>query len=163
MLIVYMFIALAALCCAIAAVNGGWEGRWAGGLTMLTILAGRAAGSIDLELATSPAFKIWLDGALLVALIAICIRSRRWWPIWLVGLQGNAVLAHVAGIMIPTYTPSIYRGLESFWGIPLMLVLAIGPLLDRAMNLFSAQATMGVGDRDERASAHWRSGEDAGG
>lgn len=163
MLIVYMFIALAGLCCAIAAVNGGWEGRWAGGLTMLTILAGRAAGSVDLAFATSPAFKIWLDGALLVALIVITLRSRRWWPIWLVGLQGNAVLAHVAGIMIPTHTPAIYRGLESFWGIPLMLVMATGPLLDRAMNLVSTQATKGVGNQGERASEDARSRSDAGG
>ncbi|NLS26808.1 hypothetical protein S2M10_17950 [Sphingomonas sp. S2M10] len=162
MLIVYMFIALAGLCCAVAAVNGGWEGRWAGGLTMLTILAGRAVGTFDLQLATSPEFKLCLDGALLAAFAAIMLRSRRWWPIWLVGLQGNAVLAHVSGIMIPSHTAIIYRGLESFWGIPMVLVLATGPLLDRAVKLATNQGSDGGrGDGTTSSSACAR--PDAGG
>jgi hypothetical protein len=162
MLIVYMFITLASLCCAIAAVHGGWEGKWAGALTMITIVAGRIVGSFDLRLATSPAFKFCLDGTLLVALVAIMLRSRRWWPIWLVGLQGNAVLAHVSGMMIPAHTAIIYRGLESFWGIPLMLVLAAGPLLDRAVNLDTNRKIDG-GVGNGRTATHTRAGSAADG
>ncbi|PVX30956.1 hypothetical protein [Sphingomonas pokkalii] len=132
MLIVYLYISLAFICCGAAAVHGGWEGRLAGALIMAVILAGRVVGSVDLELATSPWFKLWLDGALLVAFVAIMLVSRRWWPIWIVGLQGNGVLAHLSAILIPEHTPVIYRVLESFWGVPMVLVMAAGVMMDHA-------------------------------
>lgn len=130
MLIVLMFISLALLCCAITAVNGGKDGRWAAFMTIATVLAGRAAGAVDLALATSPAFKLLLDGALLAGYAALMLASRRFWPIWITGFQLNGVLAHVATWLVPHYTPVIYRGLESFWGIPIVLTMALGATLD---------------------------------
>ena len=163
MLIKYLYIALACICCACGAVLSGWDGRWAGALIMLTIVAGRTVGAYDLDLARSPSFKFCLDGALLLALITVMLRSRRWWPIWLVGLQVNATLAHVAALLVPTHTPSIYRGLQSFWGIPLVMVLAVGPLLDRAAELARRPENTGTGEKNGRPSASTRSRSDAGG
>ncbi|NII59766.1 hypothetical protein [Sphingomonas aerolata] len=132
MIIVVLFIALACLCCGIAASCGGPEGRYAGGLMLLALTIGRVSGVLDLSMATSPAFKLVLDGCLLMAFLAIMIFSRRWWPIWIVGFQFNGVLAHFAALVAPHYTPLIYRGLESFWGIPIAVAMAVGAALDRA-------------------------------
>lgn len=135
MLIVFMFIALALLCCALAAIHGGREGRWAAALTILTVLIGRTVGSVDLHLATSPGFKLMLDGALLAGYSAIMFTSQRWWPIWIAGFQLNGVLAHLTTWLVPHYTPVMYRGLESFWGIPIVLTMALGAMLDRQAEL----------------------------
>lgn len=132
MLIVVLFITMAVLCCSAAALCGGWEGRWAGISTLAVIFAGRVVGTFDLELATSPGFKLWLDGSLLLLFLAIMLHSRRWWPIWIAGLQANCVLAHLSALAIPAHSPSIYRGLESFWGVPMVVVMAAGALMDRA-------------------------------
>lgn len=160
MLIVQLYIVLAALCCGTAIIYGGWEGRWAGALTMITLLAGRAVGSFDLELATTPLFKIGLDGALLAAFATIMIFSRRWWPIWIVGLQANGVLAHVSAIVVPDYTPVIYRALESFWGVPIVLVMAAGSVMDRAAS--SMQRLTPHKEIDHASSSHDRTRPDAG-
>jgi hypothetical protein len=130
MLIVELFFALTLLCCAVAAVNGGWEGRWIAAMSIATVAIDRAVGMADLAFATSPGFRVLLDGALLVGLVIVMLHSRRYWPIWLTGLQMNGELAHIATWLAGDYAPLIYRGLESVWGIPIMLLMAIGPTLD---------------------------------
>lgn len=131
MLIVLMFITLALLCCAVTAINGGREGRWAALMSIGTVLIDRAVGSVDLALATSPEFKLVLDGSLLASYFSLMLSSRRWWTIWITGFQMNGVLAHLSTWLVPDYTPVIYRGLESFWGVPIVLVMALGATLDR--------------------------------
>lgn len=130
MLIVVMFITLALLCCAITAVSGGKDGRWAAFMTVATVLIDRAIGSHDLALATSPGFRLLLDGTLLLGYAALMLASRRFWPVWITGFQMNAVLAHLTTWLVPHYTPVMYRGLESFWGIPIVLTMAWGAMLD---------------------------------
>lgn len=131
MLIVMLFLSLTLLCCAITALNGGRDGRWAAFMALATVLVGRAVGSVDLHLATSPGFKVILDGALLVGFYVLMLNSRRYWTIWITGFQMNGVLAHMATWLAAGYTPAIYRGLESVWGIPIMLVMVLGATLDR--------------------------------
>lgn len=131
MLIVIAFMTLATLCCAIAALHGGRDGRWAAGMTMTALVIDRTVGSVELQLAVAPSFRMFLDGALLVGYFAVMARSRRYWPIWIVGLQANGVLAHLTTWLVPHYTATTYRGIESVWGVPIVIIMAWGAALDR--------------------------------
>ncbi|MEA3040561.1 MAG: hypothetical protein QOC65_50 [Sphingomonadales bacterium] len=122
---------LALLCCTYAIVFGGRDGRWAGFLFLiasgLTIPAGRlgkAWGETELLV-------LGVDLSFLVGLYVLMLTSRRYWPIWMVGLHLVAVVTHLSTMLTPDFTPRIYRAMESFWAIPVLLSLLIGVELDR--------------------------------
>lgn len=131
MTLVYAYFALALTCCSVAAVNGGRDGRWAAFFTISALTMGRVVGSIDLQVALSPQYKIFLDGVLLIAFATIMLTSKRYWPIWITGLQLNGVLAHLAAWLSPAHVARTYHGLESVWGVPIVVLMALGPTLDR--------------------------------
>ena len=135
------FITLAVCCCAITAVNGGRSGRHAAAMAISTILIGRAIGMVDLTFATSPGFKVALDGTLLAGFYNVMLNSRRHWPIWITGFQINGVVAHLTTWLVGDYTPAVYRGLESVWGIPIMVVMALGATLDNRAGLNAADGS----------------------
>lgn len=135
MIIGLLFWLLALLCCGHAIVFGGRDGRWAVALiiaaTLLTapaILVGEAWGQTQLAI-------LAVDTALLAGLYALMLASRRFWPIWMTGFHLVSVATHLATLVAPSFTPAVYRGLESMWSIPVLLSLLIGVELDRRAGL----------------------------
>jgi hypothetical protein len=72
-----------------------------------------------------------VDLALLAGLYILMLSSRRYWPIWMTGFHIVAVVTHLSTILEPSFTPRIYRALESFWAIPVLLSMLLGVELDR--------------------------------
>jgi hypothetical protein len=129
-LIVVLFWILALLCCSHAVVCGGRDGRLAVFLivaaTLLTAPAmfGRPWAKTELAI-------LAVDLLLLAGLYALMLASRRYWPIWMTGFHLVAVVTHVSTMLVPSFTPKIYKAMESFWAIPVLLSLLIGVELDR--------------------------------
>jgi|SRR5215217_4163316 len=131
MLIGLLFWLLTLLCCGRAIMAGGRDGRWASflflaavGLTIPAARLGRAWGETEL----------WIFGVdliFLASLYVLMLKSRRYWPMWLTGFQLVAVVTHLSTMVDPNFTPQMYRAMESFWAIPLLLSLLIGVELDR--------------------------------
>jgi uncharacterized membrane protein (UPF0136 family) len=131
MTVALLFWLLTLLGCGYAAAWGGKDGRWAVFLilsaTLLTIPAmilGRQWQNIEYGI-------LLVDAALLASLYALCLRSRRYFPIWMTGFHLVAVTTHVSTLLAPEFTPRIYRALESVWAIPMTLSMIIGIALDR--------------------------------
>jgi hypothetical protein len=76
-----------------------------------------------------------VDGIYLAALYALAVLSRRFWPIWSAGFQLLSVLTHVATLLDPFTPPQLYRALESFWALPILITMVIGVSLDRRAGL----------------------------
>jgi hypothetical protein len=76
-----------------------------------------------------------VDVGLLLGLYVLVLASRRGWPIWMTGFHLVAVVTHLGTVLVPDFTPRIYRALESVWAIPVLLVLIIGVELDRRSGL----------------------------
>jgi hypothetical protein len=131
MLIALLFWLLVLISCGHAITFGGKEGRWAAALiiaaSLLTVIAaGMEENWGDLETA-----RMIVDLALLLGLYSLMISSRRYWPIWMTGFHLIAVVTHLSVMIAPGFTPQIYRALQSFWAIPVLLALLIGVELDR--------------------------------
>jgi hypothetical protein len=150
-LIVVFFWMLALLCCGYAILFGGRDGRWAGflflaaaGLTAPAILLGQAWGETELLV-------LGVDLAFLLGLYLLMLTSRRYWPIWMVGFHLVAVVTHLSTLIVPDFTPRMYRAMESFWAIPVLLSMLIGVELDRraALRSRTAGAAVGEGHRHE--------------
>lgn len=70
-----------------------------------------------------------------VALFLIAGTSHRYWPIWSAGFALLCVLTHFGPLVDPGSDSKIYRGLETFWQLPIMLTMVIGIAKDKAKGI----------------------------
>jgi peptidoglycan/LPS O-acetylase OafA/YrhL len=71
------------------------------------------------------------DLAHFIGLFALAVYSKRYWPIWASGFQFLTVITVVSIALAPGTSYQIYRGLETVWAIPVLLVMLIGERKDR--------------------------------
>lgn len=123
----------AALLCVVAYV---WlQGEWVGKVGALLVLAASAItfvgqgiespyGGLNLPIFTG-------DALLLVGFVYLALTSSRWWPMWASALQLNGVCSHLVAWLAPTVVSAVYYRMITAWGVPILLVMAIGTALDQ--------------------------------
>ena len=67
-----------------------------------------------------------VDLAVLIGFTAIALRSDRFWPLWLAGLQLTTILAHMFKAIDFQLVPQIYAAAARFWVYPIFLIIVIG-------------------------------------
>jgi hypothetical protein len=70
--------------------------------------------------------ELLIDCAVLAAFTLVAVRSDRFWPLWLAGLQLTTSLAHFLKAVHLDLMPSAYAAAERFWSYPILIILAIG-------------------------------------
>ena len=122
-----VFVALLAACCLYA-----W---WGGGAPERIGAAIFAAGSVLSHfayLASKRHFNhveigiLIVDIATFCAFLALATRANRFWPIWMTGLLGIGIVAHLAMNASPQILPYAYRFVLSAWSYPMLALIAIG-------------------------------------
>jgi hypothetical protein len=126
----YVFVALVASACGVAALLGGAEGRWTAFLYTAALLTTRAADEYDRTWGTINVPIAVIDTALLVGFYVVALNSRRWWPLWITALQLLTVSAHLSAWLAPRYVFRAYFALAVIWSLPKMVILLIGVLVD---------------------------------
>jgi hypothetical protein len=67
-----------------------------------------------------------VDLATLTAFVTLALTSRRFWPLWVAGLQLTASAAHALKLFDASLLPLAYAAAERFWSYPILLIIAIG-------------------------------------
>ncbi len=67
-----------------------------------------------------------VDFAVLAGFVAVALRSRRFWPLWVAGFQLTTTLGHGFKALDTDLLPGAYGAALQFWGYPILAVLAIG-------------------------------------
>jgi hypothetical protein len=67
-----------------------------------------------------------IDLLVLIALVVVALRSDRFWPLWVAGLQLTISLSHVLKAIQPDLVPIAYAAAERFWSYPTLIILFIG-------------------------------------
>lgn len=67
-----------------------------------------------------------VDGAAFAGFAFIALRSERFWPLWLAGLQLTTVLAHVVKAVQLDLLPQAYAAAARFWVYPIFLIIVVG-------------------------------------
>ena len=62
----------------------------------------------------------------LAAFIALALRSKRFWPLWVAGLQLTNSMAHVMKAVDLDLVPRAYAAAAVFWSYPILLIIFIG-------------------------------------
>jgi hypothetical protein len=67
-----------------------------------------------------------IDGAVLAAFVAIALRSKRFWPLWIAGLQLTASMSHLMKVVEFDLLPRAYAAAAVFWSYPILLIIIVG-------------------------------------
>jgi hypothetical protein len=69
---------------------------------------------------------LMIDAAVLLAFVAIALRSQRFWPLWVAGLQLTSSISHLVKVVDVDLIPRAYAAAAVFWSYPILLIIIIG-------------------------------------
>ena len=67
-----------------------------------------------------------VDGLVLATFVLVALRSDRFWPLWIAGLQLTSSTAHFLKSVQLDLMPEAYAAATRFWSYPILVILAIG-------------------------------------
>jgi hypothetical protein len=67
-----------------------------------------------------------VDLLTLAAFIAIALRTKRFWPLWVAGFQLTSTFAHVLKAVHFSLVPQVYAAAERLWVYPIFLAIVVG-------------------------------------
>jgi len=122
-----IFIPILFSVCLYAWWRGGPDER----IVAVTCLAGTAATL----LAISPLHGRYsgveqglmlVDLAVLAGFILVALRSDRFWPLWVAGLQLTTSIGHLLKGIDQELLPRAYGAALQFWSYPILVILVVG-------------------------------------
>ena len=108
---------------------------WRGGPDERVVAATCLAGTAATLLAVSPLHQryagveeglLLVDLAVLAGFILVALRSERFWPLWVAGLQLTTSLGHMLKGVDQDLLPRAYGAALQFWSYPILVILAVG-------------------------------------
>src|SRR3982751_1326977 len=82
-----------------------------------------------------------VDIATLGAFTYVALRSERFWPLWVSGLQLTTSVAHMLKLLDPSLVPIAYSAAARMWSYPILIILAIGTWRGERRERSEGQAT----------------------
>ena len=67
-----------------------------------------------------------VDLAVFLGFTWVALRSERFWPLWIAGLQLTAIFGHVLKAIDVDLFSRAYAAALVFWAYPMLLILALG-------------------------------------
>lgn len=123
----YFFWALLILTCGYAL----WRGRKYEQLSALIFIAASVVSVLARSAAQEPYLGVQfsdmiIDTVVLAAMLVIALRSDRFWPLWVAGLQLTISMSHLLKAIEPSLVPIAYAAAERFWSYPTLIILFVG-------------------------------------
>ena len=123
----YIFLALLLLSCGYALWRGRSDERIVAAICLLAVVATRFAISpLSKRYSGIENGLLIIDLLMLSAFVVIALRSQRFWPLWVAGLQLTNSMAHLMKAIELDLMPVAYRAAAVFWSYPILIILAIG-------------------------------------
>lgn len=79
-----------------------------------------------------------IDLLVLLSFTALALRTQRFWPLWVAGLQLTATTVHLLKLVSPDLMRFVFGAALAFWSYPILLVIAIGALRTRMVERWRA-------------------------
>jgi hypothetical protein len=122
----YFFWSLLLITCGYAL----WRGRKYEQLSALVFIAASVASvlarsALEERYLAVARSDLVIDSLVLVAIVAIALRSDRFWPLWVAGLQLTISMSHVLKAIRPDLLPMAYAAAERFWSYPTLIILFV--------------------------------------
>ena len=118
------FWTLLLLTCGYAILRGGREERTAALACLAASIATQfVVAPLQLRYSQVEYGALGIDLAMLGLFTALALRSGRFWPLWVAGLQLTASMAHLLKAVQLDLLPHAYAAAIRFWAYPILLIL----------------------------------------
>jgi hypothetical protein len=67
-----------------------------------------------------------VDAGVFAGFLFVALRSKRFWPLWVAGLQLTTMMGHAFKAFDSSLFPRAYAAALYFWAYPIVIVLAVG-------------------------------------
>jgi len=131
MTVILLFWLFATVCCGYALIFGKRDGRLAASMIVAAVLLSWWAQNVQQEWKVINLPVMLDDLGLWIGMLALMVRSRRYWPIWMAAAQSLTVASHLATLIAPAFAQKSYAALTTVWAIPCLLSMVGGIALDR--------------------------------
>jgi hypothetical protein len=123
----YLFWALLLLSCGYALWRGRRDERMVGIICIAATVATRFAVSpLSARYSGVEVGLLAIDAAVLIGFVAVALRSNRFWPLWVAGLQLTTSTAHLMKAIDMQLLPIAYGAAIALWSYPILIILAVG-------------------------------------
>ena len=122
-----IYYTVLAMVCAYAFFRGQADSRIAASICVVASLASMfVAAPLASRFSRVESGIFIVDVAVLAGFIVIALRSDRFWPLWVAGLQLTTILAHLLKAVNYSLVPQIYAVAARFWVYPIFMIIVIG-------------------------------------
>ena len=110
--------------CACAILRGRTDERIAAGACAIATLATHfVLGPLRIKYSTVEPGLVVLDLAMLATFVTLALRSSRFWPLWVAGLQLTMSMAHLLKAIEADLLPRAYAAAAVFWSYPILFII----------------------------------------
>ncbi|HKC02755.1 MAG TPA: hypothetical protein VKC17_05565 [Sphingomicrobium sp.] len=123
----YFYWSLLVLICVFAL----WRGRRDERIVALACICASVASLLVLSTQTARYSRVefgllFVDLTTLAVFVAVALRSHRFWPLWIAGLQLTTSMAHILKALDLDLLPYAYGAAARFWSYPILVILFVG-------------------------------------
>lgn len=123
----FIFWAILLITCGYALWRGKSDERVVAAACLLATMAtGFAISPLPIRFASIETGLVIIDLLVLLVFVWIALRSDRFWPLWVAGLQLTNSISHVMKIADVDLMPRAYAAAAALWSYPILLTLVIG-------------------------------------
>ena len=120
------FVLLIAVC-AYVFLRGRTDGRLVAAICVLASLASVVVASpVGLAYSQIETGILVVDVAAFAGFTFVALRSDRFWPLWVAGLQLTTLVAHALKAIELDLMPQAYAAAARFWVYPIFLIIVVG-------------------------------------
>jgi hypothetical protein len=115
------------LTCGYAFISGSRDERLVAATCMIATIATRLAISPLHDRYSGVELGVFaVDVGTFLAFTLVALKSERFWPLWVAGLQLTTSMAHILKAMETDLFPIAYAAAGRLWSYPILLILAVG-------------------------------------
>lgn len=123
----FIFWAILLVTCGYALWRGKSDERVVASMCLFATIATRFAISpIQVRYASLESGLLIIDLLVLLVFIWIALRSDRFWPLWVAGLQLTNSISHLMKFADIDLMPRAYAAAAALWSYPILAILVIG-------------------------------------
>ena len=112
---------------AYAFLRGRSDERMAAAICIIATIATRLVLSPVTSRYSGIEFGVFVvDLLTLAGFVAIALRTDRFWPLWVAGLQLTTLVAHMLKAIKIDLLPHAYAAAGRFWVYPIFLIIVVG-------------------------------------
>jgi len=123
----HLYWTILALTCLYAWIGGGSDERSVAVVCLVaSVVTAFVLSPWGQRYSQLEAGEMVVDLAVLASFILVALRSDRFWPLWIAGLQLTSSLAHLMKGINLDLRPQAYAAATKFWSYPILLIVIIG-------------------------------------